>query len=59
MTYEDIVKLLNDSAIVYDNYDYEFEEYKIDDYVREDGVSYEEALEAFKAKTGGDLNDIT
>ena len=52
MRYEDIIEKLNAGAVVYDEYDYEFEEYDID-YV-EEGISYEEALK----KIGGDKNDI-
>lgn len=54
MSYYDIIKGMVGGTSYGDDYD----EYEIDDYVSEDGVSYEEALEAIKAK-GGDYNDLT
>ena len=53
MSYYDIIKDMVGGASYGDNYD----ECEIDDYLREDGVSYEEALKALKV--GGDNNDIT
>ena len=52
MKYEDIMK----NAIGYTSYGDDYDEFGIDDYIKEEGVSYEEAR---KAVEGGDNNDIT